>query len=53
MVGPAFMLTFFAVGLLMIVLNYMSLLPAAPTNWYLLGGLGCIVCGFAVSTQYR
>jgi len=50
---PATMLTFFAIGLLMIVLNYMSLLPSSPTNWYLLGGLGFIVCGFAISTQYR
>jgi hypothetical protein len=50
---PAFMLAFFACGLLMIVLNYISLLPSAPNNWYLLGGLGLIICGFAVSTQYR
>jgi hypothetical protein len=50
---PVIMLTFFGLGILMIVLNYISLLPAAPSNWYLLGGLGLIVCGFAVSTQYR
>jgi len=50
---PAIMLGFFACGVLMIVLNYISLLPSAPSNWYLLGGLGLIVCGFAVSTQYR
>ena len=50
---PAFMLAFFGLGILMIVLNYISLLPSAPSNWYLLGGLGLIVCGFAVSTQYR
>lgn len=50
---PAFMLAFFALGLLMIVLNYISLLPSAPSNWYLLGGLGLIVLGFIVSTQYR
>ena len=50
---PFIMLTFFACGLLMIVLNYISLLPSAPSNWYLLGGLGLIICGFAVSTQYR
>jgi hypothetical protein len=50
---PAFMLGFFACGLLMIVLNYISLLPSAPSNWYLLGGLGLIICGFAISTQYR
>jgi hypothetical protein len=47
------MLAFFACGVLMIVLNYISLLPSAPSNWYLLGGLGLIVCGFAISTQYR
>jgi hypothetical protein len=29
---PATMLTFFAIGLLMIVLNYMSLLPSSPTQ---------------------
>lgn len=50
---PALMLAFFSLGLLMIVLNYISLLPAAPNNWYLLGGLGLIVLGFVVSTQYR
>jgi hypothetical protein len=50
---PVLMLTFFGLGILMIVLNYISLLPAAPSNWYLLGGLGLIVCGFAISTQYR
>ena len=50
---PAIMITFFSVGVLMIVLNYISLLPSAPSNWYLLGGLGLIVCGLAVSTQYR
>ena len=50
---PVIMLTFFACGVLMIVLNYISLLPSAPSNWYLLGGLGLIVCGFAISTQYR
>ena len=50
---PAFMLAFFGCGLLMIVLNYISLLPSAPSNWYLLGGLGLIICGFVISTQYR
>lgn len=50
---PAIMLTMFGVGVLMIVLNYISLLPSSPSNWYLLGGLGLIVVGFAVSTQYR
>lgn len=50
---PAIMLALFSLGVVMIVLNYVSLLPSSPSNWYLLGGLGLIVCGFAVSTQYR
>jgi len=50
---PATMLALFSLGVVMIVLNYLSLLPSSPSNWYLLGGLGLIVCGFAVSTQYR
>ena len=50
---PVLMLTFFGLGILMIVLNYIGPPPAAPSNWYLLGGLGLIVCGFAISTQYR
>jgi len=50
---PTIMLALFSLGVLMIVLNYVSLLPSSPSNWYLLGGLGLIVCGFAVSTQYR
>jgi hypothetical protein len=47
------MLAFFGLGLLMIVLNYIEVLPGSANNWYLLGGLGLIVLGFIVSTQYR
>jgi hypothetical protein len=47
------MLAFFGIGVLMIVLNYIGLLPGAASNWYLLGGLGLIVVGFVISTQYR
>lgn len=50
---PTLMLVFFGGGLLMIVLNYISLLPGAPSNWYLIGGLGAMICGFATSTQFR
>ena len=50
---PASMLAMFGLGLLMIVLNYIALLPGAASNWYLLGGLGLIVVGFIISTQYR
>jgi hypothetical protein len=42
-----------AAGVLMIVLNYVSLLPGSASNWYLLGGLGLILVGFGVSTRLR
>jgi hypothetical protein len=36
------------------MLNYMSvLLPGAPRNLYLLLGLGAILGGIMVATQYR
>jgi hypothetical protein len=41
-------------GMLMIVTNYMDLLPGPePSNWYLLGGLGLITAGFIVATRWR
>ncbi|MDA8183315.1 MAG: cell division protein CrgA [Acidimicrobiales bacterium] len=40
-------------GMLTIVLNYVSVLPASPTNWYLLLGLAFITTGFMVATRYR
>ncbi len=50
---PAIMLGFFGLGVLAIVLNYLSLMPASPSNWYLLGGLGCIIAGFVAATRYH
>jgi hypothetical protein len=50
---PAIMLAFFGLGVLAIVLNYLSLLPASPSNWYLLGGLVGIVAGFIAATKYH
>jgi hypothetical protein len=41
-------------GGLLIVLNYMSvLLPGAPSNWWLLGGMGCLVASLVVATQLK
>jgi hypothetical protein len=40
-------------GALMIVINYFGVLPASPTNWYLLGGIALIAAGFISATQYR
>jgi hypothetical protein len=40
-------------GALTIMLNYSGVLPASPTNWYLVGGIVLIASGFVVATQYR
>jgi hypothetical protein len=50
---PVLMFTLLIVGGLLIVLNYLELLPGAVTNWYLLGGLGLILGGIFTATQYR
>jgi hypothetical protein len=39
------------VGLLVIVLNYVGVMPGSPTNWYLVGGLVAIVLGALMATQ--
>ena len=42
------------IGMLVIITNYMNLLPGDdPSNWYLLGGLGLITAGFIVATKWR
>ncbi len=51
---PWVMFTLLGVGMVMIVANYMNLLPGdEPSNWYLLGGLGLITGGFIVATRWR
>lgn len=40
-------------GFFVIMLNYLAVLPSAPSNWYLLGGLGVILGGIVGLTQYR
>jgi hypothetical protein len=51
---PALMFTLLILGGLVIVLNYMNLLPGEESsNWYLLLGLGLITGGFATATQYH
>jgi hypothetical protein len=41
------------IGGLMIVLNYVDVLPGSPTNWWLLGGMGCLIGALIVATQLR
>jgi hypothetical protein len=47
------MFTLLVIGALLIVLNYLELLPGAASNWYLLGGLALILGGIFVATQYH
>ena len=50
---PVLMFVLLGAGALMIILNYLELLPSATSNWYLLGGLGLILSGIITATQYR
>jgi len=51
---PAAMFAFLGVGVIVIVANYMNLLPGdEPLNRYLMLGLVMIMAGFAVSTRVR
>ncbi len=40
-------------GLLMILLNYLGVLPGSVSTWYLIGGLGLFFLGFILATRYR
>ena len=50
---PALILTFFGLGLLCILLNYLGLLPGGASNGYLFLGLALIVAGFISATRYH
>jgi len=50
---PVLMFALLIVGAVAIVLNYLGLLPGSASNWYLLGGLGLILGGIFVATQYH
>ena len=40
-------------GVLMILLNYIPVLPGAVSVWYLIAGLVIIFAGFVMATRYR
>lgn len=42
-----------AVGLIVILVNYMGLLPGGTSNIYLVSGLAGIGVGFAMTMNYR
>jgi hypothetical protein len=41
------------VGVLLVVLNYLTVLPGAVSTWYLVAGIVCLLVGFAMATRYR
>lgn len=50
--GPL-VLVLLVLGVLMILLNYLTVLPGAVSVWYLIGGLALIFVGFLMATRYR
>lgn len=50
---PILLLSLLIAGVLVIVLNYLKVLPGGASDWNLLIGLALICGGFVVATQYR
>ena len=50
---PSLMFALMGVGLVVILANYVVTGLGAPSNWYLLTGLGLILGGIVTATQYR
>jgi VIT1/CCC1 family predicted Fe2+/Mn2+ transporter len=50
--GGAILLAF-ALGVLVILLNYLSALPGSVSVWYLVAGLVLIFGGFLLATRYH
>ena len=51
---PALMFVSLGLGVLIILANYVGLMPGGDANnWYLLVGLALITSGFLIATQYR
>jgi hypothetical protein len=45
--------SFIVGGLLIILLNYAAIMPASPSNWYLLGCIAAMFLGFLGLTNYK
>ncbi|MHB1486566.1 MAG: cell division protein CrgA [Acidimicrobiales bacterium] len=50
---PVIMLALLISGPIVVIINYIGLLPGGASNWYLLLGLALISVGFLAATQYR
>ena len=47
------MFSLMSIGVLLIVLNYLTLLPGSVSKWYLWSGLALIGGGFLMTTNYN
>jgi hypothetical protein len=47
------LLTLLILGVLIIVLNYLSVLPGSVSGWYLVTGLVSMFSAFYLATRYR
>jgi hypothetical protein len=50
--GPL-VLALLLLGVLLIILNYLTVLPGSVSAWYLVSGLVVILVGFLLATRYR
>jgi hypothetical protein len=50
---PVLLLACLILGVVVVIINYLGVLPGGASNWYLLLGLGLIAAGFVTATQYR
>ena len=50
---PIAMLFFLVLGMLVIIFNYLGLVPGETSNVYLAVGLGLITAGFVIATQWK
>ncbi|HUZ41207.1 MAG TPA: cell division protein CrgA [Acidimicrobiales bacterium] len=40
-------------GMLIVILNYLAVLPGSVSSWYLVGGLAVMFAGFYLATRYK
>ena len=50
---PIVMFTLLGIGLVVIILNYVGVLPGNTSNWYLVLGLGFVLAGIVTATQWH
>jgi hypothetical protein len=50
---PITMFTLLGAGMVVVIINYLEVLPGGAKNGYLFLGLGLITAGFMLATQWR